>query len=291
MACPLPLPSRVTTTSAPATASVTPKDAVREFWDRASCGEVYAQGATERARYAEHASARYALEPYIPRFARFAEGRGRDVLEIGVGMGADHLEWARAGARSLTGVDLTPRAVEHTRARLALHGAESRVEVADAERLPFADESFDLVYSWGVLHHSPDTQGAVDELWRVLRPGGIARVMVYHTQSLVGYMLWLRYALLAGRPGRSLADVYAEHLESPGTKAYTVAEGRALFARFGEARVWSDLSFGDLLEGAVGQRHGGLLLGAARRLWPRWLLRRVARGHGLMLLVEATKRL
>lgn len=277
------------TIPSPAAPTASAKDEVREFWNRASCGEVYAQGATERAQYAEHARVRYSLEPYIPRFARFAEGRGRDVLEIGVGMGADHVEWARSGPRSLTGVDLTPRAVEHARARLALNGAESRLEVADAERLPFADASFDLVYSWGVLHHSPDTPRAVDEVWRVLRPGGTARVMIYHAHSLVGYALWLRYALIAGRPGRSLADVYAEHLESPGTKAYTVAEGRALFARFGEARVWSELSFGDLLEGAAGQRHGGLLLGTARRLWPRWLLRRVARGHGLMLLVEATK--
>lgn len=271
------------------TSSRTRKDDVREFWDRASCGEVYARGASPLAQYEEHARARYALEPYIPRFARFAEGRGRDVLEIGVGMGADHAEWARSGPRSLTGVDLTPRAVEHTAARLGLLGLQSRLEVADAERLPFADEAFDVVYSWGVLHHSPDTRRAVDEVWRVLRPGGVARVMVYHTHSLVGYMLWLRYALLAGRPRRSLADVYAEHLESPGTKAYTVAEGREMFARFSEARVWSELAFGDLLEGAVGQRHAGPLLSAARRLWPRWLLRRVAHDRGLMLMVEARK--
>ncbi len=277
--------------SSPATAEESDalKSAVREFWDHASCGEVYAQGDSQRAQYDEHARARYALEPYIHPFAQFADGRDRDVLEVGVGMGADHVEWARSVPRSLTGVDLTPRAVEHARARLGLYGFTSRLEVADAEQLPFPDASFDLVYSWGVLHHSPNTARAVDEVWRVLRPGGVARVMLYHTNSLVGYMLWLRYALLAGRPRRSLADVYAEHLESPGTKAYSVPEGRALFAGFATARVWSELAFGDLLEGAVGQRHGGPLLSGARRLWPRWLLRRVARGHGLMLLIEATK--
>ena len=265
------------------------KDEVREFWDRASCGEVYAHGDSVREQYAAHARARYALEPYIPPFARFADGRGRDVLEVGVGMGADHAEWARSGPRSLTGVDLTPRAVEHTRTRLALLGLRSRLEVADAERLPFADAACDGVYAGGVWPHPPDPARAVDAVWRVLRPGGTARVMLYHTHSLVGYMLWLRYALLAGRPGRALVDVYAEHLESPGTKAYTVEEGRALFARFGRARVWSELAFGALRQGAVGQRHGGVLLTAARRLWPRWLLRRVARGRGLMLLIDATK--
>ena len=267
----------------------TSKQEVREFWNRASCGEVYARGDSPAQQYDAHARARYALEPYIPRFARFAEGRDRDVLEVGVGMGADHAEWARSAPRSLTGVDLTPRAVEHTRTRLGLLGLESRLEVAGAGRLPLPDASFDIVYSWGVLHHSPDPARAVADVRRVLRPGGVARVMLYHTHALVGYMLWTRYALLAGRPGRTLADVYAAHLESPGTKAYTVDEGRALFAEFSAARVWSELSFGDLLQGGVGQRHQGPLLSVARALWPRWLLRRVAAGHGLMLLVEATR--
>ena len=127
-----------------------------------------------------------ALEPYLPGFARFEDGRGRDVLEIGVGMGADHLEWARARPRSLVGCDLTPHAIELTRARLALHELRSRLLVTNAERLPFRDASFDLVYSWGVIHHSPDTAAAVREIHRVLRPGGRARVMIYKRRSLLG---------------------------------------------------------------------------------------------------------
>ena len=71
------------------------KASVQEFWDAASCGEVYATGTTERDKYESHARARYTLEPYIPDFAQFATGRGRDVLEVGGGMGADHAEWAR----------------------------------------------------------------------------------------------------------------------------------------------------------------------------------------------------
>jgi SAM-dependent methyltransferase len=265
------------------------KESVRAFWDAASCGEVYAAGGDLRERLEAHASARYALEPYIFSFARFPEGRGRDVLEIGVGMGADHLEWAKAEPSSLTGIDLTARGVEFTRARLAMAGRASDLRVADAEALPFPDASFDLVYSWGVLHHSPDTPRAIREVHRVLRPGGTARVMIYHTYSLVGYMLWLRFALLAGRPTLSLADLYARHLESPGTKAYSIGEARAMFSAFRRTSAWSQLSFGDLLEGAVGQRHRGLVLSTAKALWPRWLLRRVLRRHGLMLLVEAVK--
>src|SRR5689334_18162916 len=88
------------------------KKAEREFWQEASCGENYARGETLEARFAAHSTARYALEPYIKEFAKFPEGRGRDVLEIGVGMGADHVEWAKAGPRSLSGVDFTHRAID-----------------------------------------------------------------------------------------------------------------------------------------------------------------------------------
>lgn len=270
------------------TAGATKAD-VRDFWEGGSCGEVYADGDTLRARYAAQAAARYALEPYIFDFARFADGAGRDVLEIGVGMGADHLEWARSRPRTLRGLDLTPRAVGWTSERLRLHGFEPAVTVGDAERLPFPDDSFDIVYSWGVLHHSPDTPRAIDEVRRVLRPGGRARVMIYHTRAIVGYVLWLRYALARGRPGRSLADVYAEHLESPGTKAYTPEEARALFAGFRDVRTRIELSCGDLMEGAAGQRHQGRALGLARRIWPRGLIRRHLPEHGLFLLVDAQK--
>jgi SAM-dependent methyltransferase len=265
------------------------KAAVQEFWNRASCGEVYAQGDSLRAQLEAQARSRYELEPYIPEFARFEEGTGRDVLEIGVGMGADHLEWARSKPRSLSGVDLTPRAVEHTSRRLGLYGLTSRLEVSDAENLPFPTGAFDLVYSWGVLHHSPDTRKAIGEVCRVLRPGGRARVMIYHKYAMVGYMLWLRYGLLAGRPGRSLSDIYAEHLESPGTKAYTREEAREMFGGFSRVDVAVRLCFGDLLQGEVGQRHQNLLLRAAKAIWPRWLIRHLLPQHGLALTIEATK--
>ena len=262
---------------------------VEAFWDAISCGEVYADGEDVCERLRVQARKRGALEPYIPAFARFPDGAGRDVLEIGVGMGADHAEWARVGPRSLSGIDLTPRAVDHTRVRLHCERLTSDLRVADAESLPYADASFDIVYSWGVLHHSPDTPRALGEVHRVLRPGGVARIMIYHKWSLVGYMLWLRYALAAGKPTRSLADVYANHLESPGTKAYTMHEARAMLGAFTIVNVRRQLSFGDLLLGAVGQRHRGALLTTAKALWTRWFLRRVFPWHGLYLLIEAVK--
>ena len=147
------------------------KAQVHAFWDRASCGEeLYLAGEGQDA-YRAQAETRYALEPYIPDFAGFAVARGLRVLEIGVGLGADHQRFAEAGAE-LWGIDLTARAVEHTRRRLAAFGLASHLAVGDAERLEFPDETFDLVYSWGVLHHSPDTPKAIAEVRRVLKSGG-----------------------------------------------------------------------------------------------------------------------
>ena len=264
------------------------KSAVHDFWNRASCGEELLLDGRDLAGFELQARRRYQLEPYIRDFARFDEGAGRDVLEIGVGLGADHEQWARSGAR-LCGIDLTPRAIQATTERFRQIGLTSELGVGDAEQLPFADASFDIVYSWGVIHHSPDTPAAVREIHRVLRAGGIARVMVYNKRSIIGLMLWTRYALLRGMPWKSLTDIYSQHLESPGTKAYTKAQGKELFAAFSDCTVRTVLTHGDLLESDAGQRHRGPLLSIARRLWPRALIRSVTPHAGLFMLIEARK--
>jgi ubiquinone/menaquinone biosynthesis C-methylase UbiE len=265
------------------------KTEVKNFWDQASCGEIYASGQTAKEYYDAHGKARYELEPYIISFARFYEGYNKDILEIGTGMGADLMEWAKSGPKSLTGIDLTVRSVEHTRRRLTTYGFQAAIEMADAENLPYDNESFDLVYSWGVLHHSPDTPTAINEVYRVLRNGGVAKIMIYHKYSLVGYLLWIRYALLNGKFTRGLDDIYWHHLESPGTKAYTMKQTQQMFAKFTDVKLSSQLSFGELLQGNVGQRHQGLLLTIAKRIWPRTLLKIIFRNHGGLLLIEAQK--
>jgi SAM-dependent methyltransferase len=264
------------------------KEQVRDFWNDASCGEaLYLQGCDANA-YEAQARKRYELEPYIPAFAGFANARGKRILEIGVGLGADHQRFAQAGAQ-LAGIDLTERAIEHTTRRLRAFGLASYLVIGDAEDLSFPDRYFDCVYSWGVLHHSPDTRKAVSEIWRVLKEGGSAKLMVYHKWSVVGFMLWVRYALLGLRPWMSLRTVYSRHLESPGTKAYSTREARELVSQFRDVRIEVVLSHGDLLESMAGQRHRGILLSLARRIWPRALIRRVFPGLGLFMLIEARK--
>lgn len=268
------------------------KSEVENFWNAASCGEVaYARGADFQAQMKSQADARYRLEPYIHDFARFSDGRGKSVLEIGVGMGSDHQLWAEQQPLRLCGVDLTERAIAFTSDRLALFsGLKSELRRADAENLPFPDASFDIVYSWGVLHHTPDTQKAFAEAARVLRPGGTARIMIYHTWSLTGFMLWLRYGL-ARRKFPSMAEIYSEYLESPGTKAYTVRQAHELVRRagFADADIRVQLGPGDLLQGGVGQRHQGRLLQIAKALWPRRLLQVLTPSLGLYLLIEARR--
>jgi SAM-dependent methyltransferase len=266
----------------------TDKQAVRDYWERVSCGEELYLRDEGRQAYLEQARRRYELEPHIEQLAAFPSTQGQRVLEIGVGLGADHQRFAEAGA-ILCGIDLTERAVAHARRRLEFFGLASRLEQGDAENLTFDDASFDLVYSWGVIHHSPNTSRAVAEIHRVLKPGGTAKLMIYHKWSLVGYMLWVRYALLRLQPWMSLADIYSRYLESPGTKAYSVSRARRLFDAFSAVEIQTSLTHADLLESDVGQRHRGAFLSVARRIWPRALLRRFGNRHGLSMLICATK--
>jgi SAM-dependent methyltransferase len=159
------------------------KERVRAFWQANPCGVKFADAEPGTRRFYELVEAhRYATEWHIPSAADFAGARGLKVLEIGCGLGTDGAQFAKAGA-DYTGVDLTGAAVELSRKHFELFNLPGNFQTADAEKLDFADESFDLVYSHGVLHHTPDTAKAIREIHRVLRPGGRAIVMLYHRNS------------------------------------------------------------------------------------------------------------
>lgn len=267
----------------------TAKEKVREFWNEASCGEdLYLKGDEEIQQFRNQMNERYRLEPFILNFADFNNFKNKKVLEIGVGLGSDHQKFAEGGAE-LFGIDLTERAVNYATKRLSLFGLESKLAVGDAENLAFANDTFDLVYSWGVIHHSPNTKRCVQEIFRVLKPNGSCRIMIYHKHSMVGYMLWIRYALLTLKPFKSLTEIYANYLESPGTKAYSLQEAKELFGEFKNVKVETILGHGDLLTSQAGQRHKGLLLDLARKIYPRWLIRTFFKKHGLAMLIQAGK--
>jgi ubiquinone/menaquinone biosynthesis C-methylase UbiE len=261
---------------------------VKDFWNESSCGEeLYLKDENKKA-YLNQSSIRYKLEPYILDFSEFKKSKGKKVLEIGVGLGSDHQKFAEAGAE-LTGIDITERAIMHTANRLKLFELSSDLSVGNAENLQFNDNEFDQVYSWGVIHHSPNTEKAVNEIYRVLKKGGKANVMIYHKYSFVGYMLWFRYAFLMLKPFTSLKNIYANYLESPGTKAYSISESKKMFSKFTKLKISTILTHGDLLTSQAGQRHKGVILSLARILFPVYIIKKLFPKHGLFMLISASK--
>jgi ubiquinone/menaquinone biosynthesis C-methylase UbiE len=173
------------------------KERVRAFWQANPCGTKFADAPPgTRLFYERVEEHRYTKEWHIPLAADFAAARGQRVLEVGCGLGTDGAQFAKAGA-IYTGVDLTEAAVELARRRFELFDLPGTFRTADAENLDFADESFDIVYSHGVLHHTPETERAVREVHRVLRPGGVAKVMLYHRDSY-NYRVNIRMLRRAG---------------------------------------------------------------------------------------------
>ncbi|HUM04676.1 MAG TPA: class I SAM-dependent methyltransferase [Terriglobales bacterium] len=258
------------------------KSDVQDFWNADPCGSRYLDN---RDDFEAHARARYQLEPYIHEFAGFAQSAGKRVLEIGVGMGADYLEWLKAGAIA-TGVDLSDISLERARRRCELVGYTPELRVSDSEHLPFPNNTFDIVYSYGVMHHSPETPQCLREARRVLKPGGQIRLMIYHHPSLTGLMLWLRYGLWRGK---SLRQTVYEKLESPGTKSYTKDEARSLLEGFEQIELRQVFSPGDLLLNEPSQRFQGRFYRIIWALYPRAVMRRIGKNLGLFLLISARK--
>jgi len=224
------------------------KQRAREQWTNDPAGAVYGRAhefgsreffdEVERHRYEEYA-------PWMPAVMGFDQFAGNRLLEVGCGMGTDLLQFARGGA-NVTGVDLTPRSVETSRHHLQLYGQYGDFALSDVESLPFADESFDVVYSNGVLHHTPDTARAVREVHRVLRPGALARVMLYHRRSwnywieIILHRGLLRGQLLRGQTAEDIMSRYVEVNEGEGrplVKVYSQRQARELFSMFTDVKT------------------------------------------------------
>ncbi len=148
--------------------------------------------------------------------------------------------------------------------------------MADCEQLPFVDATFDFVYSWGVIHHTPDTDKAAREIVRVVKPGGQVTVMIYNRRSLVALQAYLVYGLLKGRPLRRIAEIIATHLESPGTKAYTVREARGLFPSLEDVSITSVVTPYDLRIGR-------------NRYLPHWVGSIMPQSLGYFMVIQGKK--
>jgi len=209
------------------------KAKIKEFWNAEACGTHIAESAKYLRQYFnEIEDHRYSIEPEIFSFAQFTRFHDQKVLEVGVGAGTDFIQWVRAGAKAY-GTDLTEEAIEHVKNRLAIYGLSAEeFRVADAENLPYSDNTFDLVYSWGVIHHTPNTIKALEEIIRVTRIGGRIKIMVYNRRSLNAFYQYLHFGLLRGRPFKSISWILYHHMESIGTKAYTIREMKSILAKY-----------------------------------------------------------
>jgi 2-polyprenyl-3-methyl-5-hydroxy-6-metoxy-1,4-benzoquinol methylase len=206
---------------------------VRAYWDARPCNLRHSAKPVGSREYFDEVEARkYLVEPHIPSFAEFPRWSGKRVLEIGCGIGTDTINFARRGA-SVTAVDLSEKSLEITRARAKVFGLSDRIQLfcADAERLTSSIpvEKYDLIYSFGVIHHSPHPDRILGELRNYLKPDGVLKAMIYHRYSWK--VLWILISSGRGRFSdveRTIARYSEAQTGCPVTYTYSRKAAREL---------------------------------------------------------------
>jgi ubiquinone/menaquinone biosynthesis C-methylase UbiE len=215
-----------------------PVEDVQAYWNRRPCNIRHSPKPVGSREYFDEVEARkYLVEPHIPRFADFSRWRDKSVLEIGCGIGTDTVNFARAAAR-VTVAELSEKSLEVAETRAEVYGLRDRITFynGNAEELDtfVPAQIFDLVYSFGVIHHSPHPDRIVEQVTRYVKPGSTLKVMVYNRRSWKVLWIVLKYGKGDFRKARELI---AEHSEaqfgSPVTYAYTREELTALLGSAG----------------------------------------------------------
>ena len=156
---------------------------IKQFWNEQPVGSNFVAYEEGKAFYERYDEFRYRTEGHILKELDALDVKDKSVLEIGLGQGADSMQLINRGA-IYHGIDLTEESVRRVKERFQLFDKHYReVQVANAEQIPYSDNYFDLVYSHGVIHHSPRIESIVAEIYRVLKPGGQAVIMLYHKHS------------------------------------------------------------------------------------------------------------
>lgn len=211
---------------------------VRRYWDARPCNIRHSPKPLGSKEYFDEVEARkYLVEPHIPAFADFDRWRGRRVLEVGCGIGTDSINFARAGAH-LTAVDLSGESLRIAVRRANVMGVADRIRFveADAEELgtTLDGAQFDLVYAFGVVHHTPSPARALAEMRRLVAPGGTLKLMVYNRRSWK--VFWILATQERGRLWRA-EELIAKHAEAqtgcPVAFTYTRRDARALVENAG----------------------------------------------------------
>jgi 2-polyprenyl-3-methyl-5-hydroxy-6-metoxy-1,4-benzoquinol methylase len=213
-------------------------DQVRSYWDRRPCNIRHSAKPVGTREYFDEVEARkYFVEPHIPRFAEFDRWAGKKVLEIGCGIGTDTVNFARNGA-TVTAVDLSPQSLDLARRRVEVYGLQDQVHFfsGSAEELTsfVPVETYDLIYSFGVIHHTPHPGRVLQQIRHYAKPGTTVKIMVYHQLSWKVFGILLGYG--KGQFWR-LEELVAGHSEAqtgcPVTYTYTRSEGCRLIESSG----------------------------------------------------------
>tara|TARA_B100000886_G_scaffold333644_1_gene288034 strand:- start:323 stop:1168 length:846 start_codon:yes stop_codon:yes gene_type:complete len=271
---------------------------VTNFWEEEVCGTRFSNKKNLKKYFQEIAHNRYKAEPYIKEFA-FGDSddfRNKTILEIGVGAGTDFTEFLKRDAICF-GIDATDSAIKKTNENILTSFKKKEyklrfLEKANAEQLPFKDNTFDMIYSHGVLHHAKNTMLCIAEAYRVLKPGGKFKIMVYSNFSATGLMLWVLYGLAKGNPFLSQEKIIFKYLESPGTKCYSKRELSKILEGFGleKLQLKKFASSGDLLLMPKSKKyHKNFLYNLIQTLYPRLIVKKLESVLGLSMTVTAYK--
>lgn len=221
---------------------------VRAYWNARPCNIRHSTKPVGTREYFDEVEARkYFVEPHIPVFADFGRWKGKKVLEIGCGLGTDTMNFARAGAR-VTAVDLSDESLAMARQRAEVFGLADRITFyrANAERLSetVPVEPYDLVYSFGVIHHTPHPEAAAAEIRKYMGPESVLRMMVYNRRSWKVFWILARFGNFAFWKLDSLIARYSEaQTGCPVTYSYTARTVRDLLAGFRVTSVAADHIF------------------------------------------------
>ncbi len=187
---------------------------VQDYWNRRPCNIRHsAKEVGSREYFDEVEQRKYFVEPHIPDFAQFERWRGKKVLEVGCGLGTDAVNFVRAGA-DYTGVDLSDKSLELARKRFEVFGLKGRFVPCNAEKLASHVErnAFDLVYSFGVIHHTPDQRAVVEQIRQVIKPDGEFRMMLYAKNSWKDTMIEAGFDQPEAQSGCPIATTYTEDM-------------------------------------------------------------------------------
>jgi 2-polyprenyl-3-methyl-5-hydroxy-6-metoxy-1,4-benzoquinol methylase len=197
---------------------------VRQYWDHRPCNVRHSPLTIGTREYFDAVEERkYFVESHIPGFADFEGNRGKKVLEIGCGMGTDTMNFARHGC-NITAVDLSSASLDLARKRAEVYGLQSQIIFvnANAEELSkhVPVEPYDLIYSFGVIQHSPNPRAIVEEILKYTRPGTEVKMMLYHRFSWK--VLWM--LLTEGYEPGFIAKHSEAEMGCPVTFAYSKKE-------------------------------------------------------------------